>query len=147
MEVIYPNVSLITIAKDCNGYCEIKEKINNCQIDKITIRFYQFDIEIVVNKSSAQEEITNWARKNVLLNIQKAGIGNHQGDWWYLENPKWLRPFVCVKSTNGGGWTAIGKITGNVLLVPKGTAGRFIGKGGENIKKISPSQRLVVKEI
>ena len=56
--------------------------------------------------------------------------------------------FVCLQASNGGGQTAFAAIIGGKLVVPRGRAGDFIGKGGRVIKEIQTAigKRLEVVE-
>ena len=56
--------------------------------------------------------------------------------------------FVCLQASNGGGQTAFAAIIGGKLVVPRGHAGDFIGKGGRVIKEIQSAlgRRLTVVE-
>lgn len=55
---------------------------------------------------------------------------------------------VCLQASSGGGQTAFAAIIGGKLIVPRGRAGDFIGKGGRRIKEIQAAlgKRLEVVE-
>ena len=56
--------------------------------------------------------------------------------------------FVCLQASGGGGQSAFAAIVGGKLVVPRGHAGDFIGKGGRVIKEIQSAlgRRLTVVE-
>jgi len=56
--------------------------------------------------------------------------------------------FVCLQASGGGGQSSFAAIIGGKLIVPRGHAGDFIGKGGRVIKEIQSAlgKRLEVVE-
>ena len=89
-----------------------------------------------------------WLKKTILANIESCGIGYHETKCHYY-SIKHNLPYVCLRGSGGGGWSYIGKIEGDILYVPKGTKGMFIGKGGAKIKEICSAvgKRLKIEEV
>lgn len=100
---------------------------------------------ISVSDFIKKEEV--WLKNTILKNIEKLGVGYHQTEAHRYDIQHTL-PYICLRGSGGGGWSYIGKIDADILYVPKGAAGMFIGKGGTKIKEICSvaKKRLKVEE-